>query len=406
MGALKRKLVRGHSGPLFGKISLLIFALVIFWTHSLAAAESWKWPKQLIIGAPGIGTSSQLQVASWTPVLEKMTGMRVRVVPENSAASRAKWLRQGRIDIETEALASFTGEAMEGRKGNASREGGPFQTRIVWITQVIPFGYMVRGDSDIQTIYDLKKGKKRFAICTPISGAVRSIEGLLAWLELKKEDVTIVPFGSWKANVLSVAEGKADVAMTSITSAATFEAASNPKGIRILPLPYKQDRHGAERLLNVRPTVVFGTVRDGVKEGIGVPSFHLAFCYYARADMPKDLVYNLAKWLDENYEAYKDTYKMNKHMKIDTLRETLDVIFHPIHDGTIEYLKQKGMWTSADDARQEDNLRLLSRYVNAYKAAIAEADKKGIKVDPTNNDWMNLWGEFKKDIPRFKVKLN
>ena len=80
MGTVKRELVRGHSGPLFTKISLLISVLLIFLTHSLAAAEPWKWPKQLIIGAPGIGTSSQLQVASWTPVLEKMTGMRVRVV--------------------------------------------------------------------------------------------------------------------------------------------------------------------------------------------------------------------------------------------------------------------------------------------------------------------------------------
>ena len=43
-------------------------------------------------------------------------------------------------------------------------------------------------------------------------------------------------------------------------------------------------------------------------------------------------------------------------------------------------MKEKGMWTADDDKRQAYNLDLLTRYMEAYQAAIAEADAKKIEV--------------------------
>ena len=294
---------------------------------------------------------------------------------------------------------------MQAIKGYASKEGGPYQARVLWSSSILYFAFMVKGDSDIHTIDDLKSGKRRFAIPSVIPGVILSVKALLAWLGLTEADVVMVPFGSWKANILSVVEGKADVCGVTTTAAAVFEAASNPRGVRFIPLPYKKDPAGAERFLNVRPTLMFGKVRDGVKASLGVQSVIIPFCYYVRSDMPKDLAYNLAKWFDEKYDVYKSKNKMNEYMSIDSFRSILDQIYFPVHEGTIKYLKEKKMWTPADDVRQNENLELLTKYVEAYKAAIAEADKRGIEVNPTNAEWMNLWGKFKKDIPLFRAKM-
>ena len=79
--------------------------------------------------------------------------------------------------------------------------------------------------------------------------------------------------------------------------------------------------------------------------------------------------------------------------------------FIPLHRATINYLKEKGMWTAADDKRQAYNKNLFNRYIKAFDAAVAEADSKKIKAMPKNDEWLNIWAEHKKDIPRIKVML-
>jgi TRAP transporter TAXI family solute receptor len=405
MKTQKSHLRRRKVSQVLTAIFMLSFALVDLAAPSLAEAGSWKWPETFVIGTPGVGSSSYISTSSWAPVLEEQTQMKVRVVPQDSAASRAKSLRMSKIDAETESLAGFAGEAMEARVGYASRDGGPFQARILWPSAVMYFSFMVRGDSDIHTIYDLKKGKRRIAITPNIPGIMLTMKGVLAWLNLTEQDVVMVPFGSYKANILSPSEGRADFAGVTTTAAATFQAASNPHGVRFIPLPYKKDPEGARRLLDVRPTLMLGKVRDGVKESLDVQALIMPFFYYVRSDMSNDLAYNLAKWFDEQHIAYKDKHKVNKAMSITSFRDLLDQIYFPVHEGVIKYFREKKMWASADDLRQKENLELLTRYVEAYKAAVAEADKKGIEVNPTNEDWMKLWSNFKEKIPVFRAKL-
>lgn len=48
-----------------------------------APAEKWEWPDSLLFGTQSIGTSNHAVTAGVAPVLEKTTGMRVRVIPES-----------------------------------------------------------------------------------------------------------------------------------------------------------------------------------------------------------------------------------------------------------------------------------------------------------------------------------
>jgi hypothetical protein len=131
--------------------------------------------------------------------------------------------------------------------------------------------------------------------------------------------------------------------------------------------------------------------------------FVFANYLWARKELDPELAYHLAKWFHKNFDTYKVKDKNCELMSLDLFRESLDVVFLPVHEGTIKYLKEIGMWSAKDDRRQKYNVDLLTRYADGYKTAITEADKKKIKIDPTNKEWVELWNGVKKDIPKIEL---
>jgi len=61
--------------------------------------------------------------------------------------------------------------------------------------------------------------------------------------------------------------------------------------------------------------------------------------------------------------------------------------------------------TPAHEARRQQNIDLIDRYEQAHKTAIAMADEKGITVDPANEEWDELWENYKKELnlPEYKM---
>lgn len=368
----------------------------VFCISSFAFAKEWQWPNTLTFGSQRVGGSGYATMSAWVPVFSQMTGVKARIMPEGSMPVRARWIKNGKLDFNMDAISG----CIEGNKGFATKEGGPFQIRVVWLGQLYPFGFIVRKDSDIKTVYDIKPGHR---IASFTRSSRDSSGALLAWAKVSKKDVTIVPYANFNANIKSVPEGKADVAYCIATSPATVEAESSPSGIRWIPLDAKKDPEGAKRYLEIDPTAVFAPCQQGVKSAFGVPMIIKPFNHYTTADKDSKLVYNLAKWLHKNYDSYKNKHPNCKLMSLDVFRQTLDTAILPTHNGTIKYLKEIGKWSAEDDVRQMYNVSIVTRYEKAYNAAIAEAEKKGIKMDPTNEKWMNLWAQFKKDIPPLKA---
>jgi uncharacterized protein len=379
-----------------------LLLVILFSPLTTTSADVWKWPPTLTIGTTGVGSSGYAVLAGWTPVLEQMSGMKVRLRPDDNQSLIQRWLKSGEVDLLMNSVSEVTMGSVEATDNYASREGGPFPVRVVWLGQSTPYGFMVRGDSEIKTVYDLKPGH-RIAYWTSAIGAVKPMDGLLAWAKLDKKDVTVVPFSSWASNIKSIAEGKADVALIAATAATAFEAEANPRGVRILDLPYDTDREGYNRYLIHRPTAVFGVCKDGIKAAIGKKTMITSNFVYATEKTDPMLIYNLTKWFHEKFDAYKDKHPFCKLMNIESFRETLDFAFLPIHEATIKYLKEAGQWTPKDDARQKYNADLLSKYEKAYKAAIAEADSKKISVEPRNKEWVDVWQNAKKDVAPVRV---
>jgi len=389
-------------GSIFFTMSIVIVGLIF---SISPPASAWQWPDILTIATTGTATSGYAQTLAWGSLLEEQTKMKVRVIPSDNYVERARAHKAGQyifsINTITEVFTQIEASAM-----HATREGGPYDLRIFWSNQRVPFGFIVAKDSDIKTIYDLKKKKPKIALLTPSTSSVLQVKALLAMIELDEKDLTFIPVTTWGSSTKSVPEGKADVAFASPISAVSFEAEASAKGIRWLELP-KDDKEGLARYAKVMRGIAFTTNTKGVKSAQGVHMSVNINQYYVRASEDPELIYQLAKWLDENYTKYKDKHTDFPDMYIDIQRENFTLArqmnYLPVHDGMIRYMKEKGKWIAADTAWNDKNKELVARYIKGYQAAIATADEKKIKVAPDNKDWVALWEFYKKDFPLFGV---
>ena len=111
------------------------------------------------MGTPGSGTSTYAAAGGWVSEFTRTTGVNARVVPEDGTVLRFRWLKNGTIDLFVES--SGVARHMEAyRPEQALPDGGPFQFRIIGPASISAWGIVVRGDSPIKTIYDIKPTTK------------------------------------------------------------------------------------------------------------------------------------------------------------------------------------------------------------------------------------------------------
>ncbi|MBM4332753.1 MAG: hypothetical protein FJ117_16330 [Deltaproteobacteria bacterium] len=394
----------------FSSVAFLAFLLASI-PHAMAQA-TYKWPGDLLITTPAVGTGSHASTAAWGSIMERMTGMKVRVLPDNSEGSRMQRLIGGEVLLNSASQTEPLTYA-EGLEGFLELPKGDM--RVIWHHNDTPWGWAVRGDSELKTIYDIKKsleaGKKvRVAVNTSSASMIIWSEQVIpAFLgigenkELMKNYIR-VPLGSYPANVKSIAEGKADVAMVATISSVTYEIEAHPKGLRWLDKPLA-DKKGWAEVIKLRPLTIPSKLGIGVKSAIGREAWVSNFLYWGMAKTDPELAYQLAKWLHQNFSAYKDAHALCARMSMDLFREFLDYTGAPIHEGTIRYLKEIGKWTAKDDIWNQEAIKLMARYIDAWKKASAEAHEKKIKIAFDNKEWESLWNRYVKDYPKFKVRL-
>ncbi|NVM23733.1 MAG: TAXI family TRAP transporter solute-binding subunit [Desulfobacterales bacterium] len=358
--------------------------------------EAWEWPAYIVLTSPGLGTSQYVLTVAWGSVLENQTGMSVRIVPQDTVVRHISQ-KVGMSTITTnEPLSAKQG--LEATTGYETRDGGPFQMRVFWNSNIAPWGFVVRDDSGIYTPQDLKGARIANLVTAPFIKV--AIDCMLALAGLDESDVTLVPMSSYPDQARAVAEGKVDTCFLSPVSAVTFEISGTPGGIRWIPIPTKEeDPEGIARWLSGNPIEFFAPCQIGVESAMGVNMVVQPQFYMTSAEIDPELIYHLAKWMDESYEDYRGKYLTCELLDIDTFKRlVVDMSFIPIHEGVVRYLKEKGLWTAENESRQEKYTALVDQYVEAYEDAIKMADEKGIEVDPENEEWVQLWTDYKKEL--------
>ncbi len=377
-------------------VALAAAALAAGVATAASAQGAFKWPQYFSIVTPVVGTANHSLAVAWSAKFTKDTGVRVAVKPAPNGFARAQWLNtgEGRISM---LQASDYFDQMDAVQGYASKTAGPADTRVSNMNMVTAWGYAVRGDSKIKSIDDVGPGT-RIALAKSSSFLVAGVDALLAYRGLKRSDVTIVEVGSYGANTAVLVEGRVDVTFTSPLSGPSYQAEAGPNGLRWLELPAPEKNPAAHaRYRKIMTGYIPQKTTAGVKSAIGLRMDHAFQANHVLASDDPEFVYQLLKWLDEKHASYKGDFTHAHMMNLDNLVLFLDSgALQPLHEGAIRYLKEKGRWKPAYQTRQDQIVALSGKRVAAYKAALAEADKKGLKIEPGNAEWAAFWTEFRK----------
>lgn len=365
-------------------------------TQQALTQKDWNWPKFFNVITPAVGTANHSLAIAWTSEFSAATGVRARVLPAPTGYARSEWLNTGEGRLSLYQPSDYF-DQLDAVEGYASRTGGPSDTRVVNMNLVTGWGYVVRGDSSIKTIEDIKPGTK-VAFAATSSFLIAGIDALLAYRGLTRKDVQLVEVGSYGANTSVIAEGRADVAFTSPISGPSYQAEAGPHGIRWLDIPSRDKNPEAyDRYRAIHPGYVLQKTAAGVKSSIGVQMDHAFQANNALASEDPEFVYRLLKWMDENHDKYKDKFAHAKMMTIDNLVLFLDTgHLMPLHEGAIRYLKEKGKWKPQYEKRQEALVKLAQQRVAAYKDALEAATDKGLSTVPGNKDWVAFLNDFRK----------
>jgi TRAP transporter TAXI family solute receptor len=395
---------------LYGLVISCVVAVLVFSSTGFAQqekAEDFKWPAMIRVATPSTQSASFAATNGWAPLFRGDTGANVRVVPEDSELRRYTRLTLNKeFEIASISMPECA-SAMEGQDGYKTQRAYP--TRIVWFQNDTPWGYAVRGDSDIKSIYDLKRKGVRAALSTQSPPMVTNVdEALPAFIGWSKEDAaqnwTFIPTGSYPDNCRTIPDGRADVAFVSPIASITFEMEAHPRGLRWLNMPLA-DTESWQRFLEIRPMALPTTIDFGVKSAIGIESIGSAFLYFSRPDTNQEMIYRMAKWFHEAYDSYKDVHAIAPRMSVERFRSYLNHNPLPIAEGTVRYLREIGLWTDEDDKWNEEAIQLMDRWVAARNAALDEAAAKKVRVHFENQEFIDIFNKHTEGIPVFKTRI-
>jgi TRAP-type uncharacterized transport system substrate-binding protein len=143
-----------------------------------------------------------------------------------------------------------------------------------------------------------------------------------------------------------------DAAIASNISGQVKEVETSPRGIVFPPTP-AADKEGWARLNKIGPYFRphTSTCGSGVPTGgsVELPAYPYPI-FMAYASQPADLVYNLAKAMIANYDAYKDAAP--GAAGLDVKRQNLAWVL-PYHEGAVRALKEAGVWKPEHEAHNQ-----------------------------------------------------
>ncbi|MCX8125571.1 MAG: hypothetical protein N3E40_00305 [Dehalococcoidia bacterium] len=334
--------------------------------------------------------------------MQKDLGITVSVVPQGVAMLLYEAVKNGEALLTAAGAGDFAG-FIEATGSWATKTGGPWQARIIWPYSTVSPGYMVRKDSPIRTVYDIRPGVKLADFAG--SGGIPTAHGaLLAWAKVDLKSALFVNHANYAASLQGVKDGRADIAFVARTNSSTVLPFADD--CTLIPLDPTKDPEGAKRFLEVWPVASFMPVLpDQPPAWKGIPSLVTQGVIITREDTDAELVYNLTKWFHTKYDLYKDAFPDNVYMTLENLMKAAETMPVPVHPGTVKYLRELGKWTPAHEARQKANIEFLTKYVNGYADAMKKAEAAGIRIDPGEEKWLTFWNNYKKEngLPPLRV---
>ena len=319
--------------------------------------------------------------------MDKVAGIKTRVIPAGNDVGRMLPLRAGEVDLCI--VTGGTGWIVShGVFDFAAPAWGPQPIRIAWRGSNLMVGSYTRADSGIKTMADVRGKRVAQVIGSPTINKL--VQAFLAFADISLADCKISKFPSHGEAGKALTEGFIDMYLFGTTGSRPLETAGSVHGIHWFNLDPKDDA-GWERIWNHAPWVgkVLATRYAGKEKGIK-PFYTTGYPYnfWAWKTTPADLVYAYAKAVWDSYEQYKDKHPelpfWNREMAADT-----GACHYPFHEGVITLLREKGVWTADHDKFQKRQLDNEARRMALWETAQKEAKKQNIKIG--SDAWKDFW---------------
>ncbi|MCL6594533.1 MAG: TAXI family TRAP transporter solute-binding subunit, partial [Alicyclobacillus sp.] len=221
----------------------------------------------------------------------------------------------------------------------------------------MPSGFylIARASSGIQTPADLK-GKRLIGKRPALQSLDEFTQTLLSVYGLSPSDVTLLSTAETNEAIQAMEQGTVDaVVLPGSANAPPQQQLAENTPVRFIQIPDDKMQQIITRMTQGAMVI---PVPDGRYKGqphdyklVGYPTV-LA----VRADLPDDTVYTLTKTLMEHAG---DLAAISVTAKAWTLQNTLSNPHFavPFHPGAIRYFKEKGVWTDALQAQQDQLLQ-------------------------------------------------
>lgn len=352
-------------------------------------AKEFKLPPFIPIATYDVGSSAYRTTAMATEAITEHSGQKFRLLPASTDTARMSALRSGAVPILT--IGGGATFASAGRAEFAEMGWGPQDVNIVWCPAITGITLMVRGDSGLKSVADLKGKKVAYVEGSP--GLNVQITAHLAFAGLTWKDVEVVNVPSYAAGCEGVISGLLDAAITVPTASFARRLEASKYGIGYIALPFN-DEAGWKKAAKVYPF----WAKYKATNGAGVsPEKPLMCATYANpiaitmANQDPDLIYWYVKNLAESYPIYaKKSAVMKENWTVQWCLDLINNTAIPVHPGAIRYWKEVGKWTPAMDKRNQELIAHKQALVELWRKALTTAGKKA-----KGDGWVKYWQEVR-----------
>lgn len=310
-------------------------------TGAVALASSWTLSAQaqtVSISTLPPGSINNVQTQAIAKVVQEKAGIQMRVITFNSPAASMGAVQAGEAGF-TFMSNDEVGIAVRGKDEHT---GKPLD-KLELAATVFPFkvGVLVRDDSDIKTVADLK-GKRFPTGWQGFPQGVALSNGILATAGLSLADTDGVP----TVNLLRAADdfkaGRLDATVFAVGAPKMAEIDASVK-IRFLSLDDSDQAKAAMAAIRPEYTVAPQTPLPHLNGVIGETNLmQYAMTVAASSDVDEETVYKVVKAIHENKDALVAAHPSFNAMNPDNISVFQpDVKYHP---GAIRYYKEIGIW--------------------------------------------------------------
>lgn len=331
--------------------STVVVATVAAMVMGLAGTANAKM-KRINIGSNPAGSVYFLLAGGFAKLFQKELKIRSNAQPHAGSSVYLPLMDKGEIVLGLNSSLD-SGMAVAGTAPFRSKMKNVRMIARVWI---LPYAYVVKENSGIKTLADLRSKRVLVKVKTNVSLA-QANRTLLSTAGLSSSTVTAIDSGGVVAGINSIVEGRAMAATAALTMPALRKAhASVPGGLRVLGLgPKANNEFMAKGMAGLYTMTIKPSKRLPFVKG---NTLIAAFDSYLNAgpQVKDDDAYALAKTLHSNWKKLQKDYPPLRGTPQKALAPANNAM--PYHPGAVKYWKEVGLWTATNTA---DQAKVMSR---------------------------------------------